>query len=124
MIHENKTLQAHLKKVGTDCCCISVLSVQELYYGIYNALSQYQVQEELRVDKILHRFPIVPIPEDGHAFGRIKARLRQSGRMIDDFDILIAATAIKHGLTVVTDNLKHFSRIDGLTIENWIERDN
>ena len=44
--------------------------------------------------------------------------------MIDDFDILIAATAIKHGLTVVTDNLKHFSRIDGLTIENWIERDN
>jgi len=42
------------------------------------------------------------------------------GKMIDDFDILIAATAIVNDCVLVTNNTEHFIRIDGLTIENWI----
>ena len=46
--------------------------------------------------------------------------LYRRGIMIDDADILIAATALTHGLTVVTNNQKHFSRVPGLQIENWL----
>ena len=42
--------------------------------------------------------------------------------MIDEFDIVIAGQAISEGLTVVTDNIKHFNRIPRLKIEDWMKR--
>jgi predicted nucleic acid-binding protein len=42
--------------------------------------------------------------------------------MIDEFDMLIAGQALSEGLTVVTDNVKHFNRIDGLKIANWLKK--
>ena len=42
--------------------------------------------------------------------------------MIDDFDLLIGATALKHGMVLVTENVKHLSRVPGITLENWIDR--
>lgn len=45
-----------------------------------------------------------------------------SGKMIEDFDLLIGCTAVANGLVMVTDNTKHFSRIEGIVLENWIER--
>ncbi len=53
------------------------------------------------------------------AFGSLKARLETDGRRLDDFDIVIAATAITLGYRLVTNNEKHFARIDGLEIDNW-----
>ncbi|MDX1524318.1 MAG: type II toxin-antitoxin system VapC family toxin [Anaerolineae bacterium] len=49
----------------------------------------------------------------------VYADLRKSGQPIDDIDLLIAGTAIANGLTFVTDNQKHFDRIDQLDVENW-----
>ena len=42
--------------------------------------------------------------------------------MIDEFDMLIAGQALSEGLTVVTDNVKHFNRIEGLKIANWLKK--
>ncbi len=53
------------------------------------------------------------------AFGSLKAQLEQGGNRLDDFDLVIAATAITIGYRLVTNNEKHFSRIEGLEIENW-----
>jgi tRNA(fMet)-specific endonuclease VapC len=47
------------------------------------------------------------------------ALLYQEGQLISDADILIAATALKHNLVMVTENVNHFRRIPGLSIENW-----
>jgi tRNA(fMet)-specific endonuclease VapC len=47
--------------------------------------------------------------------------LRKSGQLIPDVDILIAATALFHGLPLVTRNVRHFNRVPGLTIENWFQ---
>ena len=49
----------------------------------------------------------------------IYATLKKNGRLIDDADILIAATCITHGYTLVTANTKHFERIEGLEFVNW-----
>jgi tRNA(fMet)-specific endonuclease VapC len=48
--------------------------------------------------------------------------LRKKGTIVDDFDLLIGSTAICNNMTVVTENLKHLGRIDGISIENWINR--
>ncbi|RQD59330.1 MAG: type II toxin-antitoxin system VapC family toxin [Desulfonatronovibrio sp. MSAO_Bac4] len=47
--------------------------------------------------------------------------LRKKGMLIEDADILIAATAIIHDLNMATGNIKHFIRIEGLNLENWLE---
>lgn len=48
--------------------------------------------------------------------------LRKKGRLVEDADILIAATAMKNGLVVVTDNIRHFERVDGLEVTNWLHQ--
>ena len=49
----------------------------------------------------------------------IYANLRAIGRIIDDADIFIASFCIRHGFTLVTNNVKHFTNIDGLIFEDW-----
>jgi predicted nucleic acid-binding protein len=49
----------------------------------------------------------------------LMAGLRRSGRMLDGVDLFIAATALVHGKIVVTRNVRHFDRIDGLLVEDW-----
>ena len=47
------------------------------------------------------------------------AKYLHTGQRVDQFDLLIGATAMHHKLTLVTSNLKHFERMEGLVIENW-----
>jgi len=54
-------------------------------------------------------------------FGCFKALLRRAGRPIGDIDLFIAGVAVRHGLTVVTNNTEHFARIPELPLENWLE---
>jgi len=49
----------------------------------------------------------------------IYAKLYRQGQLISDADILIAATALEHGLAVITNNTAHFDRVDGLEVLNW-----
>ena len=48
-----------------------------------------------------------------------KARLRRSGKSIDDFDLLIGSTAVTFGLKMATNNIDHFDRIKGITLEEY-----
>jgi len=52
--------------------------------------------------------------------GEILANLRKTGQILGIEDVLIAASAITHGLTVVTANVRHFAIIEGLRVENWL----
>jgi tRNA(fMet)-specific endonuclease VapC len=54
------------------------------------------------------------------AHGRLRAQLRKAGTPIGDFDEMIAAHALSVGAVLVTDNERHFRRISGLPVENWI----
>ena len=75
-----------------------------------------------RISKLLEDIDVHPLAADGTDFAMFKHLLKKGGNMIDDFDIIIAGQAFSEGLTVVTDNLKHFGRIPGLRVENWRER--
>jgi len=53
-------------------------------------------------------------------FAKIKATLKAQGNLIDDFDMLIAAIALRNDMILVTNNERHFERISNLSIENWL----
>ena len=57
--------------------------------------------------------PIIIIAAD------LWVNLRRTGRLIEDNDLFIAATALQHGLAIATGNIAHFSRIPGLTLDDW-----
>ena len=56
----------------------------------------------------------------GEAYGRLRAGLERAGAQIGEADTRIAAIALTYNLTVVTGNVRHFSRVPGLQVENWI----
>ena len=74
------------------------------------------------VDFVVKKFEILPIYPALPLFGDIRAELEQSGERIDDFDILIGATAIQNKIIIVSDNVKHIGRLPNIKIENWVVR--
>ena len=63
----------------------------------------------------------IPVDETiAEQFGRLKASLQSAGQIVADFDLLIAATALVHTLQVVTHNTRHFNRIPGLALDDWL----
>jgi predicted nucleic acid-binding protein len=90
----------------------------ELYFGAYK--SEKVAGNLAKIRRIENSFEIVSTgKESAQIFGMLKASLKKSGAPLDDFDLLIASCAMAHNLTLVTNNTKHFSRIDGLKLTNW-----
>lgn len=99
---------------------ISVITLAELRYGA--AYSARPTENHQAIDDFLSGLTILGVsPEVASLFGEIKADLRKKGSLIEDLDVLIAATATAYDLTLVTNNESHFSRIAGLRRENWVE---
>jgi tRNA(fMet)-specific endonuclease VapC len=75
-----------------------------------------------RIDReILQRLTILDVGSDEAVIaGDVLAHLRRAGRTIDVEDVLIGATALSRGFTVVTNNVRHFRRIPGLAVEDWL----
>jgi tRNA(fMet)-specific endonuclease VapC len=74
------------------------------------------------IDDFVSGVDVLDVDADiARAFGKIKAQLRRQGNLIEDFDLLLAATALTNNLTLVTSNTAHFGRIGGLTLDNWAQ---
>jgi len=96
---------------------LSVVALAELYEGVF--YSRDPVQSEQKLNDFLESVRIVGIDEaTAKIFGRERGRLRAEGMLIGDMDLLIAATALQHTLTLLTNNRRHFERIEGLRIES------
>ena len=95
---------------------ISIISVAELYVGAAGSVDPTAGASEVR--KFLAAdIPLVGLDiETGQIFAQEKVRLRQSGNLIPDFDLLIGSTALRHNLTLLSNNRRHFERISGLSI--------
>jgi tRNA(fMet)-specific endonuclease VapC len=105
--------------VGAREMAVSVITLAELRYGA--AASARPDANHRAVDGLLGGLAVFGVsPAVARAFGEIKAKLRTRGQLLEDFDVLIAATAVTHGLTLVTNNTAHYGRIPGLRLDNWI----
>ncbi len=105
-------------KADPDNCFISEITIAELYYG---ASKSNQKEQRLKdVQFISEKFKILSIYPALQIFGDIRAVLEEKGKRIDDFDLLIGATALKNNLVMVSDNFKHLERIPNIKLENWV----
>ncbi|MEA5626024.1 type II toxin-antitoxin system VapC family toxin [Nostoc sp. UHCC 0251] len=107
-----------LLAVGWDEVCICVITAAELYYGAYNS---NRVSENLgNAEDFIQKLPVVPLTVPAlKKYGELKAELRKIGQIIAEFDLLIASVALAENYTLVTNNTRHYERINGLKLENW-----
>jgi len=98
---------------------ISVVTLMELYYGAFK--SRKATSNLAKVATLESSHEILPVgPEAAKIFGTEKTRLEHRGTRLDDFDLILGCSALADNLTLVTNNAKHFRRIEGLRIENWL----
>jgi tRNA(fMet)-specific endonuclease VapC len=96
---------------------LSFVSLAELYDGIHHSTDRESGERGL--DGLLEGLVLVGLDrETASIFGRERVRLRRAGNIIPDLDILIAASALRHNATLLTNNRRDFERIEGLTIES------
>jgi tRNA(fMet)-specific endonuclease VapC len=97
--------------------CISAVTLAELSFGA-------EAKRSHRIRRAIHTFTkdvaVLPLDEAcAERFGVVAAALATRGQPIGVYDTLVAAQALCLGLTVVTNNTRHFSRVPGLAVENW-----
>jgi len=108
----------NLKIHQRDPLRISAISLMELYYGAYK--SEKIAANLAKVRRIENAFEILPVDFSiAETFGMIKSNLEYQGTPLDDFDLAIAACALANNLTLVTNNERHFLRVEGLKLVNW-----
>jgi tRNA(fMet)-specific endonuclease VapC len=110
-------LELKVAKAGVANCHLSEITYAELLFGVEN--SEHKKLNRENLERFLLRMSIVSIGAAIPTYAKERARLESIGRPLDDFDLLIGATAIAHGMTLVTNNTKHFQRLKGIRLEDW-----
>ena len=118
-LKQNVAVQAKFKEKESVPKAISVITYGELLYGA--RVSQQHEKNLAIIRRLADIFPVIgigiPVIE---AFAELKRSLETKGQGLDDMDLLIAATALSLNYRLVTNNERHFSRVKGLEIENWL----
>lgn len=109
-----------LEKIAEEDCYISELTRYELKAGESLARQKQIGFKNQGLEKLLALFNIIPAIDFA---ADEKARLQLAGTPVDDdFDMLIGSTSVVYGMTMVTENVRHFKEINGIRIENWVKR--
>lgn len=116
----NSNFILKLKSVPPRSLYTSSICVFELRFGI--ALrDDFDIFWQRIMDSILSRISILNFgEEEANIAGDVMAQLQKKGQILGVEDVYIAATAISSKCTLVTANTKHYERINGLKLENWI----
>ncbi|HIJ95981.1 MAG TPA: type II toxin-antitoxin system VapC family toxin [Desulfuromonadales bacterium] len=113
------SVKQKLEEVGAGNICISAIVLAELYYGAARHPKGIVIRREIY--NFVSRLVVIPWDENAaDHYGAIRASLEKTGSLVGAMDMLIAAHAMSCGTTLVTNNLREFDRIKGLTSLNWI----
>jgi tRNA(fMet)-specific endonuclease VapC len=117
LLERNPGVAARLPLLSTDVTLhASVISEGELLAGVQRLPADERTQETGMIRTLLKRITILAVTSSvAERYGRVRDQLRAGARN----DAWIAATALEHDLILVTDD-KDFSRVPGLTVENWV----
>ena len=113
------SLTEQIRKISPNEAAISAITLYELEYGSYK--SKWGERTRDKFHTFLSPLSVIPFePADAQAAGCIRAALEEEGNPIGPYDLLIAAQAYARNMTVVTHNMREFSRIPGLKVEDWV----
>jgi len=116
--HADSTVREHMQEYKPEDIAICSVVEAELLFGVFK--SSRPKQNMIKLKTFLNEF--VSIPFDSSAaleFGRIRQSLAKLGTPIGPYDLQIGAIALSRRLTLVTHNVREFSRVEGLHIEDW-----
>ena len=118
-IKGRKEIVEELTKIPPQNLYTTRLNYTELIYGAYNSS---RIEENLKVVRpFLENFQILEFDkESSEVFAKTKATLKKKGKIIQDMDLMIASIALRHDYALVSNNIKHFERIDGLDLIGWL----
>jgi tRNA(fMet)-specific endonuclease VapC len=110
-------LMVRMRSASPSALCVASLVEFELRYGL--GLNP-EAKSRAPIESLLSVVACVPFNDEAarHA-ARIRVALTRAGTPIGGYDLLIAATALAHDKTIVTDNVREFARVEGLRVENW-----
>ena len=114
-----KEVVEQLTQITPSSLYTTRINYTELIYGAYNSA---RIEENLvRVKPFLENFQILEFDKDASdIFAKTKAILKKKGEIIQDMDLMIASIALSHDYVLVSNNIKHFKRIDGLDLVGWL----
>lgn len=112
-------LDKKIENIGNENCYISEITLAELKFGVENSERKKKNTEAL--DNFINGIKIVPIYNSLDFYAIEKARLRKLGRTVDDFDLLIGASAVSNNMILITNNIKHFKNIKSIEIQDWTQ---
>ncbi len=116
-LHGNERIRQRMEELRGQGLALSAVSLAELWEGVH--YSRDPLQSEHGLNDFLRRVSFVSIDEETcKLFGKERGRLRATGKRVADFDLMIGVTARQHGLTLLTNNRRHFENIEGLRSES------
>lgn len=110
-------LAAWMERHAEESFELSAITVAELWHGVERGGPQHRPKRERYICSLIEALPIIPYTQQTalrHA--RIWAELEAGGKIIDAYDLIVAATALERGRAVATFNKRHFSQVPGLTL--------
>ena len=114
-LHGVDRVTARLDQLEPDGIGLSIVSMAELYQGVF--FSTNPDGNERALMEFLADINVIDVDDEiCRIFAQERGRLKAAGTPIGDFDLLIGATALRHDLTLLSNNRRHFERIQGLTI--------
>lgn len=118
-LKEEPAARTWLGDRGWGSLAISAITLAELYVGAYKS---NRLDENLAlIATLTDKLKVLPLTDETlRRFAEVKIRLQRSGTPLEDFDLFIAATALAEGRILVTHNTRHFQRIAGLSLEDWL----
>lgn len=121
LLRGHHSVANRIRRVGDEHIVTTVINLAELYFGAFNSM---HVEDNVSAIDEFRRATRILAFESSAAviFGKLKAMLKRQGNLINDSDLFIAAVALSTESILVTNNIRHFDRIDGLNLENWVTR--
>jgi tRNA(fMet)-specific endonuclease VapC len=116
------TLLTKLASVPSEQQFTSSITLGELVYGAHRSKARTDSLLQRLDETLLPNLPVLPfdVPA-GRRYGEVRAELERRGTPIGDADLRIASIALARNLAVVTGNVRHFRKVPGLAVENWLE---
>jgi len=107
-----------IRQLAANTIYTTIIVAGELQYG---AIKKASAPLRQRVGAVLEAITILPLDAAcAETYGQLRARLEAGGQSIGSNDLWIAAHALSQGMALVSANVREFSRVQGLNIENWL----
>lgn len=119
LFRHNEQVIKIIETVGRTNCFVSEITIAELFYG---AAKSGREENYVDVQRIQTLFEVIPLRPSFRLYGINKASLQAKGMSVGEFDLLIGSCAVYNNLVMVTSNLKHFSPIPDIMLEDWAKK--